>query len=139
MTEKLRFREKLAYGLGDTASNFYFQAFNLFLVYYYTDIFGLPSAAVGTLMFVTPILVAALNPVIGVLADRTNTRWGKFRPYILWGAFPYGVLGYVMFANPALGTDGKLVYAYVTYTAVLIVYAAINTPYGALMGVLMAA
>lgn len=136
MTEKLRFREKLAYGLGDTASNFYFQAFNLFLVYYYTDIFGLPSAAVGTLMFVTPILVAALNPVIGVLADRTETRWGKFRPYILWGAFPYGVLGYIMFANPALGTDGKLVYAYVTYTAVLIVYAAINTPYGALMGVM---
>ena len=133
---RLTFREKLAYGLGDTASNFYFQAFNLFLVYYYTDIFGLPSAAVGTLMFVAPILVAALNPVIGLLSDRTETRWGKFRPWILWGAIPYGVLGFLMFAHPPLGLQGKLVYAWITYTLTLIVYAAINTPYGALMGVM---
>jgi GPH family glycoside/pentoside/hexuronide:cation symporter len=133
---RLTFREKFAYGLGDTASNFYFQAFNLFLVYYYTDIFGLQSTAVGTLMFFTPILVAVMNPVIGAIADRTNSRWGKFRPYILWGAIPYGVLGFLMFANPDLGADGKLIYAYVTYTLVLITYAAINTPYSALMGVM---
>ncbi|ACB74554.1 MFS transporter [Opitutus terrae] len=133
---RLSFREKFAYGLGDTASNFYFQAFNLFLVYYYTDIFGLQSTSVGTLMFITPILVAVLNPVIGAIADRTNSRWGKFRPYILWGAIPYGLLGVLMFANPNLSTDGKLIYAYVTYTLVLITYAAINTPYGALMGVM---
>lgn len=133
---RLGFAEKFAYGLGDTASNFYFQTFNIFLVYYYTDIFGLASTSVGTLMAVTPILVAGLNPVIGALADRTNTRWGKFRPYILWGAVPYGILGYVMFANPALSLDGKLVFAYVTYTLMLIAYAAINTPYGALMGVM---
>ncbi len=135
-SERLPFKEKLAYGLGDTASNFYFQAFNLFLVYYYTDIFGLQATAVGTLMFVTPLLVAVLNPVIGALADRTKSRWGKFRPWILWGAIPYGVLGCVMFANPDLGADGKLIYAYVTYTLVLITYAAINTPYSALMGVM---
>jgi len=134
--ERLKFREKLAYGLGDTASNFYFQAFNLFLVYYYTDIFGLQSTAVGTLMFVTPILVAALNPLIGAIADRTTSRWGKFRPYILWGAIPYGLLGFLMFANPDFGADGKLMYAYVTYTLVLINYAVINTPYSALMGVM---
>ena len=134
--ERLKFREKFAYGLGDTASNFYFQAFNLFLVYYYTDIFGLQSTAVGTLMFVTPILVAALNPLIGAIADRTTSRWGKFRPYILWGAIPYGLLGFLMFANPDFGADGKLIYAYVTYTLVLINYAAINTPYSALMGVM---
>jgi len=133
---RLSFKEKFAYGLGDTASNFYFQAFNLFLVYYYTDIFGLPSAAVGTLMLIVPIAVAALNPVVGALSDRTNTRWGKFRPWILWGAVPYGILGCVMFANPALGEHGKLVYAYVTYSLVLIAYVAINTPYGALMGVM---
>jgi GPH family glycoside/pentoside/hexuronide:cation symporter len=132
----LTFKEKFAYGLGDTASNFYFQAFNLFLVYYYTDIFGLPSAAVGTLMFIVPIAVAALNPVVGLLSDRTNTRWGKFRPWILWGAIPYGILGYVMFANPALGQQGKLIYAYVTYSLMLVAYVAINTPYGALMGVM---
>lgn len=135
---RVSFKEKLAYGLGDTASNFYFQAFNLFLVYYYTDIFGLPSAKVGTLMFVTPIIIACLNPGIGMIADRTQTRWGKFRPYILWGALPYGVLGYLMFANPSFDVSGKLVYAYITYTSVLIAYAAINTPYSALMGVMSA-
>jgi GPH family glycoside/pentoside/hexuronide:cation symporter len=135
-SDRLSFKEKLAYGLGDTASNFYFQAFNLFLVYYYTDIFGLPSSAVGTLMLIVPIAVAALNPVVGLLSDRTNTRWGKFRPWILWGAVPYGILGYVMFANPALGEHGKLVYAYATYSLVLIAYVVINTPYGALMGVM---
>ncbi len=133
---RLSFKEKLAYGLGDTASNFYFQVFNIFLAIYYTDIFGLEPAVVGTLTLVVPIAVATLNPVIGVLADRTQTRWGKFRPYILWGAVPYGVLGFVMFANPALSDAGKLLYAYVTYTLMLIAYAAINTPYGALMGVM---
>jgi GPH family glycoside/pentoside/hexuronide:cation symporter len=134
--DQLRFKEKLAYGLGDTASNFYFQAFNQFLVFYYTDIFGLAPGPVGTLMFIVPLLVAVLNPVVGMLADRTETRWGKFRPYILWGSVPYGVLGVVMFANPNLGTEGKLAYAYVTYALVLIAYAAINTPYSALMGVM---
>lgn len=134
--DRLRFKEKFAYGLGDTASNFYFQAFNLYLAFYYTDIFGLKSGDVGTLMFITPILAAILNPVIGMAADRTQTRWGKFRPYILWGALPYGVLGFLMFANPGFGASGKLVYAYATYGLVLIAYAAINTPYSALMGVM---
>ena len=133
---RLSFKEKFAYGLGDTASNFYFQAFNLFLAYYYTDIFGLPSGAVGTLLLIVPIAVAAFNPLVGLLSDRTNTRWGKFRPWILWGAVPYGILGYVMFANPALSEHGKLVYAYVTYSLMLVAYVAINTPYGALMGVM---
>jgi glycoside/pentoside/hexuronide:cation symporter, GPH family len=135
--KKLSFAEKLAYGLGDTASNFFFQAFNIFLAYYYTDVVQIKnSAAVGTLLGTVPILVAALNPVIGVLADRTTTRWGKFRPWILWGALPYGALGYVMFANPDFSPDGKLYFAYATYTLMLIAYAAINTPYSALMGVM---
>jgi glycoside/pentoside/hexuronide:cation symporter, GPH family len=133
---RLSFREKLAYGLGDTASNFFFQAFNIFLAYYYTDVVGIKSAAVGTLLGTVPVLVAALNPVIGILADRTQSRWGKFRPWILWGALPYGVLGYVMFANPDFSPDGQLVFAYATYTLMLIAYAAINTPYSALMGVM---
>jgi GPH family glycoside/pentoside/hexuronide:cation symporter len=136
-TQPLTFREKLAYGLGDTASNFFFQAFNIFLAYYYTDVVGIrDSAAVGTLLGTVPILVATINPVIGVLADRTNSRWGKFRPWILWGALPYGVLGYVMFANPDFSPDGKLLFAYATYTLMLVAYAAINTPYSALMGVM---
>ncbi len=134
---RLSFKEKLAYGLGDTASNFYFQVFNQFLSYYYTDVVGIKNAAaVGTLMSTMPIIVAFLNPVIGVTADRTNTRWGKFRPWILWGAIPYGILGYIMFSMPAFSQSGMLTYAYVTYTLMLITYAAINTPYGALMGVM---
>ncbi len=133
---RLSFKEKFAYGLGDTASNFYFQAFNLFLAYYYIDVMGLGSTAAGNLLAVVPIAVAFLNPVIGAIADRTNTRWGKFRPWILWGAIPYGILGYVMFSNPDLTPAAKLIFAYVTYTLVLIAYAAINTPYGALMSVM---
>jgi len=138
-SDRLTFREKLAYGLGDTASNFFFQAFNIFLAYYYTDVVGIKNtAAVGWLLGTMPIFVAALNPVIGMLADRTTSRWGKFRPWILWGALPYGALGYVMFANPGFSPDGQLVFAYATYTLMLVAYAAINTPYSALMGVMSA-
>jgi glycoside/pentoside/hexuronide:cation symporter, GPH family len=135
-TERLSFREKLAYGLGDTASNFYFQFFNLFLVFYYTDIFGLAPLAVGTMMLVLRIFDAVIDPAVGLLADRTSTRWGKFRPFLLWGAIPYGIVGYVMFLNPSLTQHGKLVYAYVTYGLMWVAYAAINIPYSALMGVM---
>jgi GPH family glycoside/pentoside/hexuronide:cation symporter len=137
-TTVLSFKEKLAYGLGDTASNFYFQAFNLFLAYYYIDVVGIEKVAAGNVLAFVPIAVAFLNPVIGAIADRTHSRWGKFRPWLLWGALPYGVLGYVMFLHPDVGTTGRLVFAYVTYTLVLVAYAAINTPYGALMGVMSA-
>lgn len=134
--EQLTFREKLGYGLGDTASNFFFQVFGLFLLYYYTDIFGLAPAAVGTMFLVTKIVDAVSDPIMGLIADRTNSRWGKFRPYILWGAVPYGVLGYLMFANPDLSDTGKLVYAYVTYTLMMLAYTVVNVPYSALMGVI---
>src|SRR5271155_4332527 len=130
-TERLSFTEKLAYGLGDTASNFYFQFFNLFLVFYYTDIFGLTPVAVGTMALVLRVFDAVIDPLVGMVADRTNTRWGKFRPYILWGALPYGVAGYVMFLNPQLSQGGKLVYAYVTYGLMWLAYAFINIPYSA--------
>lgn len=135
-TEPLRFREKLGYGLGDTASNFFFQVFNIFLLYYYTDIFGLSAAAVGTMFLVTKIVDAASDPIMGLIADRTNSRWGKFRPYLLWAAIPYGVCGYAMFANPDLSDAGKLIYAYATYTLMMLAYTAINVPYSALMGVI---
>ncbi len=135
-TEALRFREKLGYGLGDTASNFFFQVFNIFLLYYYTDIFGLSAAAVGTMFIVTKIVDAVSDPVMGLIADRTETRWGKFRPYLLWAAIPYGFLGWAMFANPDLSQSGKLIYAYATYTLMMLAYTAINVPYSALMGVI---
>lgn len=135
-THALRFREKLGYGLGDTASNFFFATFNIFLLYYYTDIFGLSAAAVGTMFLVTKILDAVSDPVMGLIADRTDTRMGKFRPYLLWAAVPYGICGYAMFANPDFGETGKLIYAYVTYSLMMLAYTAINVPYSALMGVI---
>ena len=134
--EKLKFREKLGYGLGDTASNFFFATFNVFLLYYYTDIFGLTAAAVGTMFLLTKILDAVSDPIMGLIADRTNSRWGKFRPYLLWAAVPYGFCGYAMFANPDLSYAGKLIYAYVTYSLMMLAYTAINVPYSALMGVI---
>ncbi len=134
--QKLRFAEKLGYGLGDTASNFFFQVFNIFLLYYYTDVFGLNPAAVGLMFIVTKVVDAISDPVMGLVADRTNTRWGKFRPYLLWGAIPYGILGYAMFAGPDFSDTGKLIYAYATYTLMMLAYTVINVPYSALMGVI---
>ena len=135
-THSLKFRERFGYGLGDTASNFFFQTFNIFLLYYYTDVFGISAAAVGTMFFVTKLWDAFNDPMMGAIADRTNTRLGKFRPYLLWMAVPYGVMGYLMFAGPEFSDDGKLVYAWVTYTLMMMLYTAINVPYSALMGVM---
>lgn len=128
--------EKIGYGLGDTASNFFFQAFNIFLLYYYTDVFGIAAGAAGTIFLVARVLDAVADPLMGVLADRTESRWGKFRPYLLWAAIPYGVLGYVMFSNPALLGDAKVIFAGVTYTLMMLAYTAVNIPYSALMGVM---
>ncbi|MBT8449595.1 MAG: MFS transporter [Gammaproteobacteria bacterium] len=136
LTSPLSFKEKFGYGLGDVASNFFFQVFNLFLLYYYTDVFGLAPAVVGVMFMVTKIVDAISDPVMGMIADRTQTKWGKFRPYLLWMAIPYGLCGFAMFANPDLSDTGKLVYAYVTYTLMMLAYTAINVPYNALMGVI---
>ncbi len=132
----LKFKEKLGYGLGDAASNFFFQVFNLFLLYYYTDVFGLAPAAVGTMFIATKVIDAVSDPLMGLVADRTNTRWGKFRPYLFWAAIPYGLFGYAMFYSPDLSATGKLIYAYATYTLMMLAYTAINVPYSALMGVI---
>ncbi len=129
-------REKLAYGCGDMASNLFYQVFNMFLLYYYTDVVGLAAASVGTMFLVTRFVDAFKSPLVGLLADRTTTRWGKFRPYLLWGAIPYGIAGYLVFLNPAFSVGGKLVYAYVSYLVVTMAYAIVNVPYAALMGVM---
>lgn len=135
-SEKLSFKEKLGYGLGDTASNIFFQFVNIFLLYYYTDVFGLSPAAVGTLFVVTRFWDAINDPLMGAIADRTQTRWGKYRPYMLWMAVPFGLFGYLAFANPDFSQTGKLIYAYVTYVGLMMAYTAINVPYSALMGVM---
>ena len=132
----LTLREYVGYALGDTASNLFFKTFAFFLAYYYVDVWGIEPAAVATLFLVVRLWDAINDPLMGILADRTRTRWGKFRPYLLWMAIPYGVCGYLVFANPDLGPEGRLVYAYVTYTAMLMAYTAINVPYSSLLGVL---
>lgn len=133
---RLKFSEKLGYGLGDTASNFFFQTFNIFLLYYYTDVFGISAAAVGTLFFVSKLWDSINDPIMGAIADRTHTRWGTFRPYLLWASIPYGILGFLLFTNPGLSEDAKLIYAWITYTLMMMAYTAINVPYSALMGVM---
>jgi GPH family glycoside/pentoside/hexuronide:cation symporter len=133
---RLSFLENSGFALGDTASNFFFQTFNIFLLYYYTDVFGIDAAVAGTMFLITRLWDAINDPMMGIIADRTKTRWGKYRPYLLWMAVPYGICGYLLFANPDLGSTGRIVYAYVTYSMMMMVYTAINVPYSSLMGVL---
>jgi GPH family glycoside/pentoside/hexuronide:cation symporter len=134
--QKLSVREKIGFGLGDTASNLFFQTSIYFLLYFYTDVFGISAVAIGTMFLVTRIWDAVNDPMMGAIADRTNTRWGKFRPYLFWFAVPFGILGVLMFTTPNLDSGGKLIWAYVTYTLMTMVYTAINVPYCALMGVI---
>ena len=134
--ERLSFKENFGFALGDTASNFFFQTFNIFLLYYYTDVFGIDAAVAGTMFLLTRLWDAVNDPIMGIIADRTKTRWGKYRPYLLWMAVPYGICGYLLFANPDLEGASKIVYAYVTYSMMMMAYTAINVPYSSLMGVL---
>jgi glycoside/pentoside/hexuronide:cation symporter, GPH family len=135
-TGKLSFVEKVGYGLGDTASNLYFQMFIIFLMFFYTDIFGIPAAAAGTMLVVSRFWDAVNDPLMGIIADRTNTRWGKFRPYLIWISGPLAVIGVFTFFTPDFSVTGKIIYAYITYTLIMMAYTAINIPYSALMGVL---
>jgi GPH family glycoside/pentoside/hexuronide:cation symporter len=134
--ERLSIKEKIGFSLGDCASNLFFQTFILFLLIFYTDVFGLPAAAVGTMFLITRIWDAFFDPVIGIISDRTQTRWGKFRPYLLWFALPFAIIGVLTFTTPGFDTTGKLIYAYITYSLMMMFYSAINVPYSALMGVL---
>tara|TARA_R110002049_G_scaffold4601_5_gene32672 strand:- start:934141 stop:935916 length:1776 start_codon:yes stop_codon:yes gene_type:complete len=133
---KLRFTEKVGYGLGDTASNLYWKTFEFFLMYFYTDVFGITAKSAGTMMLVTRIWDAINDPFVGYIADRTKTSWGRFRPYLVWMSVPFAITGILTFYTPNLGPQGKLIYAYITYTLVMMAYTAINIPYGALMGVI---
>lgn len=134
--EKLSLKEKIGYSLGDTAANFIFQTMLIFQLSFYTDTFGITAAAAGTLFLVVRVWDAVFDPMMGVVADRTRTRWGKFRPWVLWTAVPFGIMGFLTFTTPALGPAGKLIYAYVTYTVLMMVYSANNLPYSALSGVM---
>ena len=134
--QRLTVREKLGYGLGDTAANFIFQTMVMFQLAFYTDTFGITAAAAGTLLMVVRVWDAVFDPIMGVIADRTNTRWGKFRPWVLWTAVPFGIMGFLTFVTPDFSPSGKLIYAYVTYIVLMMVYSANNLPYSALSGVM---
>lgn len=133
---RLKFSEKVSYGFGDFASSMFWKLFSMFLLFFYTDIFGISAAAVGTMFLVTRIWDAANDPLMGIIGDRTNTKWGKFRPYLLFVAVPFGIIGVLTFTTPDLDSSGKLIYAYVTYTLMMMVYTAVNVPYSSLMGVM---
>ncbi len=133
---KLGLKEKMAYGLGDFASSMFWKLFSMFLLFFYTDIFGISAAAVGTMFLVTRVWDAANDPLMGIISDRTQTRWGKFRPFLLFVAVPFGIIGVLTFTTPDLGSTGKLIYAYITYSLMMMVYTAVNVPYASLMGVM---
>ncbi len=137
-TARLSFREKIGYGLGDTASNLVFQVMVNYMMIFYTDVFGLPAAAAGTLMLVVRIFDAFTDPVMGGIADRTRTRWGRYRPYLVLTTIPYGVLAVVAFTTPDMADSYKLFYAYITYALLTLAYTAVNIPYSALGGVITA-
>ncbi|OLF73534.1 sugar transporter [Pseudoalteromonas haloplanktis] len=129
-------KEKIAYGLGDTASNIIFQTVMLFLTFFYTDIFGISPAVVGTLFLVVRVIDAVTDPIMGALTDATHTKYGSYRPYLLWLAIPFAVISVITFTTPEMDDTNKIIYAFVTYTLLMLVYTAINIPYSALGGVL---
>lgn len=136
MIEKLSVREKTGYALGDMAANFVFQAMLALQLDYYTRTFGLSAAQAGTLFLVVGLGVACFNPVMGVIADRTTSRWGKFRPWLLWTAVPFGVISILTFTTPQLSAGSKVVYAWTTYILLRVIYTVNNVPYASLTAVM---
>tara|TARA_R110002096_G_scaffold322009_1_gene516148 strand:- start:11148 stop:12524 length:1377 start_codon:yes stop_codon:yes gene_type:complete len=136
MGDQIKLKEKIGYGFGDFASSMFWKLFSMFLMIYYTDVVEISPASVGTMFLLTRLWDGLNDPIMGIIADRTNTSKGKFRPYLLWVAIPFAIIGVLTFSSPDFGPSGKLIYAYVTYTLMMIVYTAINVPYSSLMGVM---
>lgn len=132
----IKLTEKIGYGFGDMASSMFWKLFGAYLMIFYTDVFGLSAAAVGTMFLITRIWDSAFDPIVGVIADRTHSPWGKFRPYLLWLSVPFGLIGVLTFFTPDFGENSKLVYAYITYSLMMMVYSGINVPYASLLGVM---
>jgi len=134
--EKIKLKEKVAYGFGDAASSMFWKIFSMYLLFFYTDVFGLTAAAVGTMFLVTKVWDSLFDPFVGIYSDRVDTKWGKFRPFLLWVAVPFAIVGILTFYTPNFGHDGKLIYAYITYSLMMMVYSLINVPYASLLGVM---
>ena len=135
-SNRLSIKEKIGYSLGDTASHFVWDMVGFWILIFYTDTYGISAAAAGTIMLIARFWDMVSDPLMGIIADRTNTRWGKFRPYILWMAIPYGVLAILTFTTPDLGETGKVIYAGATYLLLMTVFTAINLPYSSLGAVM---
>lgn len=133
---QLRWSEKIGFGVGDLGFNLYWTTIASFLAAFYTDIFGISAAAAGTMLFVTKIVDAFTDPIMGGIADRTRSRFGKFRPYLLFGGLPMAAAAVLTFTTPDLSDTGKLIWAYATYTTMMVLYTFLNTPYSALSGVM---
>ena len=128
--------EKIGYGFGDMSSSMFWKIFSYYLPFFYSNIFGLSLADAALLMLITRLWDAVSDPMMGIIADRTSTRWGKYRPFLLWIAAPFAIAGVLLFTTPDLGHAGKLIWAYCTYILMMTVYTAINVPYGAMLGVM---
>ena len=135
-TQKLSIVEKIGYSLGDSAANFIFQAVMMFLMFFYTDVLGISGKIAAGIFLATRLWDAINDPMMGAIADRTNTRWGKFRPWVLISAIPFGIIGVLMFTAPNLSPTGKIIYAFITYNAMMMIYTVNNVPYCSLTGVL---
>lgn len=135
-SQKISLVEKVGYSLGDLAANLIFQTLMTFLAFFYTDVYKIPAAQASAIIFIGGMIGAFFTPVMGIIADRTNTRWGKFRPWILWTAIPFGVVALLAFSTPEFSPGGKVVYAMITYILLVIIYSANNLPYASLSGVL---
>lgn len=134
--ESLSLKEKIGYGMGDAGSCMIWSVLALYLTWFYTDVYGLDPAIVGTLFLVIRVFDAFSDPVMGAICDRTRTRWGKFRPWLLWMAVPFGLGAVLMFTTPDLSMNGKIIYAWITYLVMSLIYTAINIPYCSVAGVI---
>ncbi len=130
--------EKIGYGMGDMSSSMFWKIFSYYLPIFYSDVFQLSLTQTATLMFVTRIWDTVSDPMMGIIADRTETRWGKYRPYLLWFAAPFALAGILLFTTPDWDNSGRLVYAYITYILMMTVYTGINVPYASMLGVITA-
>ena len=131
-----RLIEKIGYGMGDMASSMFWKIFSYYLPIFYSDIFNLSLTHTATLMFVTRVWDAVSDPMMGIICDRTNTRWGKYRPYLLWFSLPFAICGVLLFTTPDFDEQGRLIYAYITYILMMTVYTCINVPYASMLGVM---
>ncbi|MEP3421976.1 MAG: glycoside-pentoside-hexuronide (GPH):cation symporter [Erythrobacter sp.] len=134
--DKIRLKEKLGYGVGDLPSGLYLNFFGAYLLYFFVDLGGVAPAAMGFMLLISRVVDAVTDPLMGALSDRTRTRWGRYRPYLLFGAIPFGITGFAIFAAPPMSVGWLLVWAYVTYGLAMLAFTAVNVPYSGLLGVI---